>query len=132
MADRPDHDLATELERSQNSYIAKMSDGHNSIIVRSKDDELAECYRLMGAAAARLRQLTDETPFVTKYVRVPDERDELRRQLDTLRNAIAAHQDCCLTDFWPELRDGDQRPPGDLLVSLDPDGVAARLLGGDA
>lgn len=29
------------------------------------------------AAAARLRQLTD---------------------------AIAAHQDCCLTDFWPELR----------------------------
>lgn len=60
MADRPDHDLATELERSQNSYIAKMSDGHNSIIVRSKDDELAECYRLMGAAAARLRQLTDD------------------------------------------------------------------------
>ena len=61
MADRPDHDLAnrlaTELERSQNAYIAKMSDGHNSIVVRSKDDELAECYRLMAAAAEGLRVL---------------------------------------------------------------------------
>ena len=96
MADRPDHDLATELERSQNSYIAKMSDGHNSIIVRSKDDELAECYRLMGAAAARLRQLTDELKnrdaildgIATSVESLTAERDEYRRQLDTLRNAI--------------------------------------------
>lgn len=32
------------------------------------------------------------------------ERDEYRRQLDTLRDAIAAHEDCCGTDFWPELQ----------------------------
>ena len=24
---------------------------------------------------------------------------------DRLRDAVAAHQDCCCTDFWPELRD---------------------------
>ena len=128
-----DLDAVTELERSQNSYIAKMSGGHNSIIVRSKDDELAECYRLMGAAAARLRQLTDENDRWQEEARqyaenadywrdrlndhkaslaiqaftAPDEdeavmmeslvarigdllaeRDEYRRQLDTLRNAI--------------------------------------------
>lgn len=92
MADRPDHNLATELERSQNSYIAKMSDGHNSIIVRSKDDELAECYRLMGAAAARLRQLTDAVTFDATLIEANRSLGEevvlLRRQLDTLRNAI--------------------------------------------
>ena len=86
MADRPDHDLATELERSQNSYIAKMSDGHNSIIVRSKDDELAECYRLMGAAAARLRQLTERlgdswyTDIGQRLDDVTDERDRWQEE----------------------------------------------------
>ena len=47
--------LADRLERSQNSYIAMMADGQRSIRVRSKDDELAECYRLMRAAAAVVR-----------------------------------------------------------------------------
>ena len=134
-----DLDAVTELERSQNSYIAKMSDGHNSIIVRSKDDELAECYRLMGAAAARLRQLTDENDRWQEEARqyaenadywrdrlndhkaslaiqaftAPDEdeavmmeslvarigdllaeRDEYRRQLDTLRNASDVKDAC--------------------------------------
>ena len=70
MADRPDHDLADRLDLVVDRCLMH--------------DTLAADLR---AAAARLRQLTDETPFVTKYVRVPDERDELRRQLDTLRSA---------------------------------------------
>lgn len=76
MADRPDHDLAnrlaTELERSQNAYIAKMSDGHNSIVVRSKDDELAECYRLMAAAAEGLRVLAYLTAAIDPDEPHPD------------------------------------------------------------
>ena len=89
MADRPDHDLAdrpTEVlaellhhRATQNAIVRSYGIMPSS---RPEDDDLDR------AAAARLRQLTDETPFVTKYVRVPDERDELRRQLDTLRNAL--------------------------------------------
>ncbi|HQZ37296.1 MAG TPA: hypothetical protein PK020_22920 [Ilumatobacteraceae bacterium] len=89
MADRPDHDLTdrpTEVlaellhhRATQNAIVRSYGIMPSS---RPEDDDLDR------AAAARLRQLTDETPFVTKYVRVPDERDELRRQLDTLRNAI--------------------------------------------
>ena len=89
MADRPDHDLTdrpTEVlaellhhRATQNAIVRSYGIMPSS---RPEDDDLDR------AAAARLRQLTDETPFVTKYVRVPDERDELRRQLDTLRNAL--------------------------------------------
>ena len=91
MADRPDHDLAdrpTEVlaellhhRATQNAIVRSYGIMPSS---RPEDDDLDR------AAAARLRQLTDETPFVTKYVRVPDERDELRRQLDTLRDAVIA------------------------------------------
>ena len=75
-ADRTPNELADALERSQNSYIAMMADGHRSIIVRSKDDELAECYQLMAEAAVLLREQAE--------------------QLDTLRNAIAEHRESAL------------------------------------
>lgn len=75
MADRTPNDLAAKLERSQNAYTTMMSDGHNSIIVRSKDDELAECYRLMAEAARLLREQAE--------------------QLDTLRNAESVGVSYC-------------------------------------
>ena len=169
MADRPDHDLAdrpTEVlaellhhRATQNAIVRSYGIMPSS---RPEDDDLDR------AAAARLRQLTDENERLTQwkpeatevidrwelvYEALGDvgglgqfrsdavlaevlrmrseldrlhqvvtdldgevvdhigallaarrERDELRRQLDTLRNAIAAHEDCCGTDFWPELQ----------------------------
>jgi len=50
-------DLSRELTSSHQAYIIRASDGQNSIVVRTKDDELDECYRLMHAAAARIEDL---------------------------------------------------------------------------
>lgn len=95
-ADRTPNELADVLEGSQNSYIAMMADGHRSIIVRSKDDELAECYQLMAEAAVLLRrqgeQLDIQTALATNYagkaVEYKQEKERAEAQLDTLRNAI--------------------------------------------
>lgn len=142
MADRPDHDLADRLD-SHADYFGEHSDA--AFIVTDETTMLGD----LRAAAARLRQLTDENDRWQEEARqyaenadywrdrlndhkaslaiqaftAPDEdeavmmeslvarigdllaeRDEYRRQLDTLRNAIAAHEDCCGTDFWPELQ----------------------------
>ena len=80
MADRPDHDLADRLDLVVDRCLMH--------------DTLAADLR---AAAARLRQLTDEiadavsAESVARAVamsHIAAERDEYRRQLDTLRNAI--------------------------------------------
>ena len=53
-------DLIELLERVHSSYVAEMSDGQNSIIVRSSDDELQVCYALMRRAALALRLQEEE------------------------------------------------------------------------
>ncbi len=80
-ADRTPNELADALERSQNSYIAMMADGHRSIIVRSKDDELAECYQLMAEAAVLLREQAEQL-------------DTLRAERDALLKAARAVAFC--------------------------------------
>lgn len=85
MADRPDHDLADRL--------TDLADGGTAASTHSP-----ECWRYHEhcaylAAAARLRQLTERlgdswyTDIGQRLDDVTAERDELRRQLDTLRNA---------------------------------------------
>ena len=100
MADRPDHDLTdrpTEVlaellhhRATQNAIVRSYGIMPSS---RPEDDDLDR------AAAARLRQLTDENAdavsaeSVARAVAmsgIAAERDELRRQLDTLRNVVIA------------------------------------------
>ena len=47
-------DLVDELGRSQNAYVFRAADGHNSIAIRTSDEELNECYRLMAEARDRI------------------------------------------------------------------------------
>lgn len=119
MADRPDHDLAdrpsdvlAELlhhRAAQNAIVRSYGIMPSS---RPEDDDLDR------AAAARLRQLTERlddswyTDIGERLDAAEAERDEYRRQLDTLRDAIAAHEDCCGTDFWPELQAAVGDPDG--------------------
>ena len=53
-------DLTAELGRSQNAYVFRAADGHNSIAVRTSDEELAECYRLMAEARDEITRLREE------------------------------------------------------------------------
>ena len=52
-------DLTAELGRSQNAYVFRAADGHNSIAIRTSDEELAECYRLMAEARDEIRRLRE-------------------------------------------------------------------------
>jgi hypothetical protein len=90
MADRPDHDLADALDRRATRKAITRS--YNIVPPSGPEDD-----DLDRAAAARLRQLTDEiadavsAESVARAVAmsgIAAERDEYRRQLDTLRNAI--------------------------------------------
>lgn len=50
-------DLTAELGRSQNAYVFRAADGYNSIAIRTSDEELAECYRLMAEARDEIARL---------------------------------------------------------------------------
>jgi hypothetical protein len=108
MADRPDHDLAdrpsdvlAELlhhRAAQNAIVRSYGIMPSS---RPEDDDLDR------AAAARLRQLAQRIESWGDEIDCRDtDADDLRHAatiLEALRDAIAAHEDCCGTDFWPEL-----------------------------
>ena len=52
--------LLARLECTHGSYVKRMSDGRDSIVVRSKEEEVHACYSLMLEAATMLRKQEEE------------------------------------------------------------------------